>query len=769
MKKRLISLTLAVVIFICSVLPASASETVSPTDTGAQTSASDVTEPVSNATPDMRTATELVGDINLGWNLGDSLDSWASDAGYDDYYNSNAYKFILRYDDSEGNRSTSIAKQFGEDNTCELSWATGLIDYDSDIPIGQIGFEIWNEALEDATEVTVNVTKAKLTRRNGVVIEFDELLGEHTVTITKYGTVAVMTDKWPDNIHRTYGITDGTYEVALELVDFPQMEYGKTEYFETLRNNPLTTYDMITEVKRAGFNAVRIPVTFFNHIPSSSDVIDADWLDRIQEVVNFVIHQDMYCILCLYHDGSTTGWLRVASDTDVDKYESIWTQLSERFKDYDDRLIFQGYNELTDKDNTWDYPGKVDTKWINSLAQTFVDTVRATGGNNAGRCLMVTPYAGSHEQEIIDDFKLPEDSADDRLIVAVNAKFPALFSYAIETGEEEESDGQAVSSSDNSKWGSDADKAEMNELFKKLYDRFGSQGIPVIITEFCTADKDNTESRAAHAAYYTETAASYGIPCFWWDDGSLLLRKSLVWSYDEIVNAMVDATSMHLRYLTVEFPDNIYYTGEPVYPEPRIYYYGGDVLSGTDLVSGSDVVLTEGVDYDLIYFNNTNLGKAKVQVTCKGNYSSFGTFEFEIVEEPPVISVLTNLAQADPDLPIIIMLSVPVILVLGILAIYKAMRRRERELAAANIAQSLEGINIADISDLSDPSYSDFSNLRIKPHAEPRQKPAKHSQKAAELSGMYSEAEIPSSADRPIQPDAPVRGGHDFQSLTDDF
>lgn len=769
LKKRLTALILAAAIFALTIFPVSAAESLSNSD-AAVISSSDTTGQSNTATGDklaeMRdiTATELVSEINLGWNLGEALESWSSDSGYDDYYNSNAYQLILRYDDAENIRSTSVAKQFGEDNTCTISWATGLIDSDSETALGQIGFEIWNLAVEQPTEVTIKVTKAKLTRRNNVVIEFDELLGEHTLTISKYGTIALMTDDWPSNLSRTYGITDGTYEVSVELVDFPQMEYGKSEYFETLWNNPLTTYEMINEVKRAGFNAVRVPVTFFNHVPSSSDTIDSDWLDRIQEVVDYVVGQDMYCILCLYHDGSTTGWLRVASDTDVDKFSNLWTQLGERFKNYDEHLLFQGYNELTDKDNTWGYPGKTDTAWVNALAQTFVDTVRATGGNNAQRCLVISPYAGSHEQEIIDDFVLPKDSVYDRLIVAVNAYFPAMFSYDIELGTESENDGQAVSSTDNSTWGSDEDKSEMDALFAKLYNRFKNRNIPVMITEFCSADKDNAEYRAAHAGYYAAKSAEYGIPCFWWDDGNLFLRRSLVWSCEDIVTAMVDATSTHISHLSVDFPENIYYTGDAVYPELRVYYYGGDVLSGSDTVSGSDVVLTEGVDYELMFFNNLDIGTASVLITCKGNYSGFAEYEFEIIEEPAPVSMFTNLAKADPDLPLVIMLSIPVILLLAGLGIFKTMRRREREQIAANVYGSLEGINLADVSDL-DETASDFSYLRIKPHDEPKQK--KHEKQTAELSDLYAESEIPDQSSRPDGSEKNSRRRKDIDSLTD--
>lgn len=738
---------MAIVLLILSAMPVYASETaVSSGDAPVVSDSQLPEEPSAEPEPpsaSMRdiNAMQIMDEINLGWNLGESLESWASDAGYDAYYNSNAYQLILRYDDSKGTRSTSMAKTFDKNNTCTISWMTGLIESDSEVALGAIGFEIWNRTVEEPTTVTINVTKAKLTRRNKQVVEFDELLGEHTVTISRYGTIAVLTEDWPSNLRRTYGITDGTYEVTVELVDFPQKEYGKAQYFETLWNNPLTTYDMINKVKEAGFNAVRIPVTFFNHIPSNSDVIDTGWLDRIQEVVDYAINQDMYCIISFYHDGSTTGWLRVASDSDanINKFSSIWRQLAERFKNYDEKLLFQGYNELTDKDDTWGYPGKADVEWVNNLAQTFVDTVRATGGNNSRRCLIVMPYAGSHEQEIIDGFRLPSDTARDRLIVAVNAYAPATFAYNIELGDESENDDQAVSASDAAQWGTLADEAELDALFRKLQTRFRNQSIPVMITEFCSADKGNTEARVRHAAYYTKKADETGIPCFWWDDGSLLLRRTLIWSYEEIVNAMVDSTSTHVRNLSVDFPTDNYYTGEPLYPSPRVYYYGGDVLSGTDLVSGSDVVLTEGTDYELLYINNTELGTAVVTLTGLGRYSGFVTTTFEITEKPRETGILTDLAMADPDLPLVIMLSFPILIGMIALVIFQAMRRREREAVEATISASLEGAAIADTSDIDDPSYSDFSYLHIKPEREPREKKSRRKEAADELAAQFDD------------------------------
>ncbi len=696
MSKRFGCLLLAMWMFIYCCVPvwaaASGSDAaVSGGDAVEDTSAPSQTVDVDNDVMET-TASQIAGEINLGWNLGETFDSWARDAGYDDYHNANAYQLVLRYDNAEHVRSTSIPTSFDKNNKCTYKWATGLIDTDPQAKLGDIGFEIWNLALEEDTTITVKVTKALLTRRSGIAYDVKGLLGEHTITISKYGTAAVLTEKFPSNVTKTYGITDGTFEVTVELVDFPQKEYNKSAYFETLWNNPVTTYEMIEQVHNAGFNAIRVPITFYNHTVSDTNVVDVEWLERIQEVVEYAYYQDMYVILCMDNDGSSTGWLRVTS-TDVEKtdarFESVWKQVAEHFRDYDQRVLFQGFNELTDTDDTWDYPGEKAIDRVNELNQLFVDTVRATGGRNAYRTLVLAPYAGSHEKEIIDGFKLPKDTVDDRLMVSVNAYTPALFSYTIDT--------ETTSFTDVHEWGTEADKAELDTLFDRLHKRFTAQGIPVMIGEFCTADKGNTADRARHAAYYTAAAAERGIPCFWWDDGGLLLRKALSWSFPEIVDAMVDATSIHLKHIGVGGLSQQYYTGEPIIPDLTLVWSPDGVdealLSDADagpqaVVSGSDpnaVVLVKDVDYEMTCFNNVETGTAEITIRGIGKYSGMRTETFEIVEMPEKVDGLSMLAGDNPELPFVIMLTVPVLLVLSFMTVWKYIRRRERERIRATV------------------------------------------------------------------------------------
>lgn len=748
MTKRLAALFLAF-ITVCSLAgPAvsaavsvgdvSASDAVSGGDvSGSEVSGGDVSggdvQPEGDryATPaPMRdiSAAELVQDMKVGWNLGKSLDSWSSDAGYDDYYNANAYQMIVTYQDGTDNiLNVSVPTTFKSDNTCIISWDTNMIvDSEPRSLLGSIGFQIWNFAVDEPTEITIKVTRAELykkTTRKKYVL--DELMGEHTLTISRYGTVALNTTKFPKDLSHTQGVQNGALTIAVELVDYPQRSYTKEQYFEALWNNPLTTRSMITEIKRSGFNAVRVPITYFNHT-NSENIVDESWLDRVAEVVDYVVDQDMYCIIDMHNDGSTSGWLRVNTDKSEEvlkKYEDIWTQVAERFKNYGDRLLFEGYSELTNKDEVWGYPGEEDIDWVNNLAQLFVDTVRKTGGNNTQRFLLVSPYAASHEQEIIDGFKLPTDSAQDRLIVSIHAYTPADFSWSYEAEDEVTA------------WGSDYNKSVIDELFQRLDSRFVSRGTPVLITEFGSVSKNatgvmdepdpvsdsdaetpeppagaggssgtsavqenddgeddeeaippNTPDRVAHARYYVGKAREYGISCFWWDSGDLLDRDSSTWVYPEIVDAMVNTVSTHINKATVAPIEPQYATGEGVMP-PVSLSIEAQGVSGTSVVK-----LTEGVDYTVSYAGNVEPGSAVVVISGIGDYTGLITTGFELMEPPSQRSFMGALSVTGNSLSDLLVwaFSLPIIVGLGVVAWMQLKERKRLELVRAGVAKATE-------------------------------------------------------------------------------
>ena len=171
---------------------------------------------------------------------------------------------------------------------------------------------------------------------------------------------------------------------------------GKPSSYETAWGNPVTAKKLITAVKKAGFNAVRVPVTWAEHIDDSGN-IDKEWLDRVQEVVDYVLSQDMYCILNVHHDAGADGWLEASAECykkNSKKFAALWKNIALRFRDCGGKLIFEGFNEMLDSNNSWtDAKANDAYTAVNDFNQLFVDTGRKTGVNNAERNRMVQVYA----------------------------------------------------------------------------------------------------------------------------------------------------------------------------------------------------------------------------------------------------------------------------------------------------------------------------------------------------------------------------------------
>ena len=225
---------------------------------------------------------------------------------------------------------------------------------------------------------------------------------------------------------------------------------------ETCWGQPYTKPELLKMMKEAGFGAIRVPVTWYNHMDKDGKV-DAAWMKRVHEVVDYVINQGMYCIVNVHHDtgadsydnsGKLTGyhWIKANEENfeaNQTRYEYLWTQIAEEFKDYGQLLLFESYNEMLDKLNSWcfasfnsssKYDAAVATSAynaINKYAQSFVNTVRATGGNNAQRNLVVNTYAAccgsgtwnDHLKDPLSQLTIPDDPSDatkSRLIVQVH-------------------------------------------------------------------------------------------------------------------------------------------------------------------------------------------------------------------------------------------------------------------------------------------------------------------------------------------------------------
>ena len=310
---------------------------------------------------------------------------------------------------------------------------------------------------------------------------------------------------------------------------------------ETAWGNPQTTRAMIAAVRERGFNTIRIPVTWAQFTDNNGNV-DPAWMSRVHEVVDWALDEGLYVILNVHHDTGEHGSDKVCwiiADTGTyssvqSRFANLWTNIANEFKDYDNRLMFEGYNEMLDMNNSWNAPttgnGAYDA--VNSFAQLFVDTVRATGGNNSTRNLIVNTYVASTDQNVLNAFVLPTDTVADHLICEVHAYTPWQFCS-------HEGDASYTSFDQNC-------QSAIDGMMNAVASFSSSRGVPVIIGEFGVESQNNDADRASYAAYYIQQATSHGIRCIWWDNGisdyggyAILDRNSLTWN-EGITSALID-------------------------------------------------------------------------------------------------------------------------------------------------------------------------------------------------------------------------------------
>ena len=296
---------------------------------------------------------------------------------------------------------------------------------------------------------------------------------------------------------------------------------------ETSWSNPKTTQALIDKVKSLGFNTVRVPVSWGKHVSGDNYTIDSAWLARVKEVVDYCYKNDMYVILNIHHDtkssASASGagyYPRSSAYSSSEKFvTSVWSQAAEYFKDYDYHLIFETLNEPRligtgcewwfDK---WNIPSEVKDAidCINKLNQKAVDTIRATGSNNRGRLIMCPGYDASIDGATVSGFKLPTDISGNKNRIAVSVHAYSPYNFAMNV---DRSNGATSTYSSSI-------KEELKNLFSTLKSNFRDKGIPVVIGEFGSTDKNNTAERVKWATDYTALAKKNNIPCVLWDNNA---------------------------------------------------------------------------------------------------------------------------------------------------------------------------------------------------------------------------------------------------------
>ncbi|MCL1844883.1 MAG: glycoside hydrolase family 5 protein [Defluviitaleaceae bacterium] len=349
---------------------------------------------------------------------------------------------------------------------------------------------------------------------------------------------------------------------------------------ETLWGNPVTTREMIEFVRDSGFNTIRVPVTWYIHTGEGPEyIIDEAWMDRVQEIVDYSMDLGMFTILNIHHDDYrssanwSNGWLKLyhaPEDRPLNdeekaalnlRFARIWEQIAERFIDYNEYLIFEGINEprtvgmYNHTNEVWHEKGT----FLNELLQTFIDTVRASGGRNADRHLMVAPYFASVGMSANDAYgridafvnaetgRLRVNDPRDRLIVSLHYYEPWGFVVAPE----------------DSQWHShyfDLDVGSVSwnihTAFRIFEENFIARGIPIIMGEtgaysrLLPSGESNEAERVKWAEYFVGGLREMGIPTVIWDDGGtfgLLDRENLQWLYPDLAAALVAASQREIR------------------------------------------------------------------------------------------------------------------------------------------------------------------------------------------------------------------------------
>ena len=327
---------------------------------------------------------------------------------------------------------------------------------------------------------------------------------------------------------------------------------------ETMWGQPITKPELLTMMKEAGFGAIRVPVTWYPHMDSDGNV-DGVWMARVREVVDYVLNNGMYCILNVHHDtGEGTMWLHASTKVYAsvkDRYAHLWRQIAEEFKDYGERLLFESYNEMLDEYNSWCFASFAASSYnataaadaykaINLYAQDFVDVVRATGGNNAKRNLIVNTYGAcngggswnSHLQDPLKNMELPADTVagSGHIAFEVHA-YPTLATA----------------------------KSETNDIIKQL-NAYLLPKAPVIMGEWGTGNPDpsasdymkDPEKYLDFVRHFVEKAKEKDIATFYWmglSDGAY--RAQPVFNQPDIAEAIVKTyygSADGFKYPTIE-------------------------------------------------------------------------------------------------------------------------------------------------------------------------------------------------------------------------
>lgn len=309
--------------------------------------------------------------------------------------------------------------------------------------------------------------------------------------------------------------------------------------YETLWGQPVTTQEMITGMKESGFDSIRIPIAWTNAMDFESGdyTIGEAYLNRVDELITYARNESMYVIINDHWDGSWWGMFGSSKEEDrekaMDMYVSMWTQIAQRYKDYSDYVIFEsGNEELGDRLNDIDIckdSGSLSEdecyETTNKINQTFVDTIRSTGGNNEQRFLLIAGYNTDIDHTCDDRYVMPSDSAKDKLLVSVHYYNPWSFCGTEST----------------EKWGTVSDYEDQNKCLEKLT-KFTDKGYGVVIGEYAVIPAKEGTIKGTTTDYvnnFLDNCDLYGYCPMLWDCSYFYIRNDLKFVDNDLKNIYI--------------------------------------------------------------------------------------------------------------------------------------------------------------------------------------------------------------------------------------
>jgi len=324
-----------------------------------------------------------------------------------------------------------------------------------------------------------------------------------------------------------------TFEAFGDWVD--KWGDGSVESYVTCWGSPVITKEMIQGYAKEGFGVLRVPVHWFNLMDDDYN-ISPEYLASVKEVVDWALEADMYVIVNIHHDEDNFfAGFPTNKENRMAAYKKIWTQLAEAFRDYGDHLMLESLNEEGGWDSIWNKWGNGTGKpevyaLLNEINQAFVDTVRASGGNNTYRHLLIAGYQTGITETCDALFHMPEDPAG-RCAVSVHYYTPSTFAIL----EEDASWGKAVPT-----WGTDAEFKELKKYMSMLKTHFVDNGVPVIIGEYgCPKKNKDADSVLLYLSSVCKEAYNNQMcPVLWDVTGSHYDRENCRMYDQELLKAL---------------------------------------------------------------------------------------------------------------------------------------------------------------------------------------------------------------------------------------